>query len=141
MKKVFLIVLSYSIFVSCTKNDNSTSNNYSNLIIGKWTFTNQVNWWTPAGSSIIQKDTAAHAGEYADVKTDGKIYSYYWSKTISSYVYDTANYSINNTDVIRVFKTKTDTLQIQTLTSNYLVLHKKNTSIGGQLEYWANLTK
>lgn len=142
MKKTVLIILSCSIFLACSKSDSSSSsNNYSNLIVGKWTFTNQVTWWTPSGSTTIQKDTAIHAGEYADVRTDGKVYSYYWSKSLSSYINDTANYSINNSDLIRVFKTKSDTLQIQTLTLNNLVLHRKNASTGGTLEYWANLTK
>ena len=141
MKKTFLIILSCSIFLSCSKSDSSSSNNYSNLIIGKWTFTNQVNWWTPLGSTIIQKDTAIHVGEYADVRTDGKVYSYYWSKGSSSYVYDTANYFINNSNVIRVFTSRSDTLQIQTLTSNKMLLYTKYIISGGKIEYWANLIK
>jgi hypothetical protein len=144
------------LLTSCYKTiiDNET------LIAGRWTVDNIISQSGPSGP----KDTAIYAvapaslnlpKPYIDFLENGNLYILEEFPILSGsnwYTYkDTTTYQINGgylitKDVLTgVFLTNSDTLIIQSLSSNNLTLYINQPSEGGnssmQKQYWYNLSK
>lgn len=103
-------------WVSCKK-ESSPNNPSQDKIIGKWKLLSTITNDFYAGSPHITTYTGT-AADYADFRTDGKVYAFVNSN------YDTSAYAkISNT---KMWITNiSDTFDIQTLTDTDLKLYRK----------------
>lgn len=128
MKKVILFgiaVMAASITISSCKKSDSAS------IVGKWNLINSI--YT---SNNVSDTTLATQGEYVDFRTDGKVISY-----DNNGLADTIYYSVSNGRlyVSQVVGGENDTLQIQSLTSNFLKLYFADPT--GDYSYTSNYSR
>jgi hypothetical protein len=124
--KTTLVVLLFTAiilpWVSCKKE--STPNNPQDKIIGKWKLLSTVTNDFYAGSPHITTYIGT-AADYADFRTDGKVYTFITSN------YDTAAYAkISNTKMW--IDNTSDTFDIQILTDTDLKLYRKETYNAGE---------
>ncbi len=111
-------------WVSCKKESASSNNPAQDKIIGKWKLLSTVTNDFYAGTPHITTYTGT-AADYADFRTDGKIYAFINGN------YDTSAYAkISNTKMWIV--TTSDTFDIQTLTDTDLKLYRKETYNPGE---------
>lgn len=115
MKKTMIVLLAgAALFTACKKTD-TTKQTTAQKVVGKWALVSSVsteNWQGTSNTST----TTYTAADYADFRTDGKVYSH------SEGSFDTATYKVISDLLIAV---ETDTAQIQTLTSNSMVIYRK----------------
>ena len=115
MKKTMIVLLAgAALFTACKKTDTTTQTT-AQKVVGKWALVSSVsteNWQGTSNTST----TTYTAADYADFRTDGKVYSH------SEGSFDTATYKVISDLLIAV---ETDTAQIQTLTSNSMVIYRK----------------
>ncbi len=126
MKKVIafasFFALAAILFTACKKSDDTPST--LQRLQAKWTF--QKDYYHEVSGGVESRDTTTGTGaEYADFRTDGKVYSRY-----SATQYDTAAYSLLGDNKIVTTYTYfgipyNDTVEIVTLTDNSLQVHSK----------------
>ena len=145
-EKILFITIIFTIIVlvfSCKKEEATNSSVNTPTIIGNWTYDNSVNWVTITGSPIKKDTSVAHTGEYADFRTDGKVYSRNWHNSV--YSYDTSNFVVKGTNLIVSYLnagySKSDTFEIKTLTVNKLTLYGFYITSGALEEWWENFSK
>ena len=142
IKHILLFAAAFIVFLAACKKNNDNKNN-SASIIGKWSKVNEIDWYSSLTGTSLEKDTTvAQPGEYADFRNDGKVYGYYWDFT--GFERDTATYTVNGTTLYLDYgggADGRDTFQIQTLTSNKLMLYQKYNDGTYIDEYWENFTK
>ena len=138
---VFLTII--VLVISCKKDEATNSSANTPTIIGKWTYDNSVDWVTVTGSPIKKDTSVAHTGEYADFRTEGKVYSRNWHNSV--YSYDTSNFVVKGTNLIVSYPnagySKSDTFEIKTLTVNKLTLYGFYRNSGLLEEWWENFSK
>lgn len=113
MKKLFLFgiaAMTASVLISSCKKSDPVS------IVGKWNFVNQIYY-----SNGIYDTMVNTQGEYADFRADGKLII---GNSIAPS--DTNNYIVSNNKLYVTYSNgnPNDTLQIQSLTLNYLKLYQ-----------------
>jgi hypothetical protein len=132
MKKLHLVLgivlFTGIIFSACKKDDNNTSRTTTEKLQAKWNF--QKEYYHEYDGTDYRDTTIGISGDYADFRTDGKVYLH-----IAGFGDDTASYSVIDDSKI-VFVTPTgsgsslnyDTATIQVLTDNSLQYHVKEPS-------------
>lgn len=139
----FIILTIIVLVISCKKDEATNSSANTPTIIGKWTYDNWVDWSTVTGSPIKKDTSFAHTGEYADFRTDGKVYSRNWHNSV--YSYDTSNFVVKGTSLIVSYPnagySKSDTAEIKTLTTSKLTLYGFYSKSGVLEEWWENFSK
>ena len=141
MRKIILylaiIIISTSSLLSCKKN----SDEYiAPTIIGQWNLERTVTW-TDIGLGLVKDTVNYQPGSYANFASDGFVYY----KIIDSTTwYDTASYSINGNNIIFNWINAggySDTLHIQTITSNNVILNNLTHPFGETRQYWEFLSR
>ncbi|MEX6688360.1 hypothetical protein QTN47_12680 [Danxiaibacter flavus] len=122
MKKAILILsASVALYASCKKDDNPTTPSQSG-ITGKWTIESTHSKGI-SGGELFDTTILGTPGEYVDVRSDGKAYSY------QKGLYDTTSYKLlDNSRIVFLDEedpSASDTAQIKTLTKNSLVIYQK----------------
>ena len=116
MKKTMILLLAgAALFTACKKTDTITSKTTAQKVLGKWALVTSVsteNWQGTSNTST----TTGTAADFSDFRSDGKIYSHIEGS------FDTTSYKIVSDLLISI---DGDTAQIQTLTSNSMVLYSK----------------
>ncbi len=106
-------------FIACKKESTTPNNPSQDKIIGKWKLQSTITNDFYAGTSHISTYTGM-AADYADFRTDGKVYSFINNN------YDTSAYvKISDTKVW--IDAPTYIFDIQTLTDTQLKLYRKET--------------
>jgi len=116
MKKTMIVLFAgTALFTACKKTDTATTTTTAQKVLGKWAIVSNVSTEKFQGNANTTT-TPGTAADFADFRTDGKIYSH------SEGSFDTANYKIVSDLLISI---DGDTAQIQTLTTNSMVLYSK----------------
>ena len=115
MKKTMIVLLAgTALFTACKKTDTTTTTT-TQKVLGKWAIVSNVSTEKFQGNEHTTT-TPGTAADFADFRTDGKIYSH------SEGSFDTSSYKIVSDLLISI---DGDTAQIKTLTSNSMVLYSK----------------
>ena len=142
MKKALLsALLVAAVAIGCKKDSSSSSS-----IVGKWTFTNQVEWNEPK-TGAIQKDTTTYdPTSYVNFLSNGTCYehdSYMSGNTVKSN-YDTSTYTVSGNTLTLIHQGVAGSATIQNLSSNNFTLYNKITNYdgnGGIRELWDNFKR
>ena len=128
-------------YISACKKSKDDNSNGDSTIVHKWIYVNRIEWNSPSGGTV-SKDTSGYpASSYADFRSDGKVYSYIPDGS-GVYEHDTASYQYNNTVLILTRRTgEKDTMTVESLTSNALTTHLKDSYPGGTEDVWTNLKR
>ena len=114
-KTIYLFLATAAIFTACKKDDTTVTKTTAQKVLGKWGVVSEVTVSYRSGVATTYTLPGA-ATDYADFRTDGKIYFYVENK------YDTSTYKIINNQSITI---DADSAQIKTLTDNSFVLEEK----------------
>lgn len=120
-----------ALFTACKKDKEKTT---AEKVLGKWTSINSVENDFYNNTPHVTTYPAA-AGDYADFRNDGKVYSK------DGVDLDTSSYSITTDNKIII---ESETLEIKTLTDNQFVLYNKDIDPITPTEYYEvtlNLSK
>ncbi len=123
-KLLSILLLTGIAFIACKKENTSTNNLSQDKIIGKWKLQSTVTNDFYAGTPHITIYTGT-AADYADFRTDGKVYAFVNSN------YDTSAYAKFSNTKMWIGSTS-DTFDIQTLTDIDLKLYRKETYNAGE---------
>ena len=116
--KILGIVLLISMgFLACKKESTPQPKTTQEKLLGKWNYISTVSNHFYSGSSHIMTVTGA-AGDYADFRNDGKVYS------LTNGSRDTAAYGIVNDSKIWIDNTST-TFDLKVFTETDLQLYHK----------------
>ena len=113
-KTMIFLLASAAVFTACKKTETTLTT--TQKVLGKWTYVGEAGTQTYQGTTKPTSYTAT-AGDYADFRTDGKMYS----RAQGNY-FDTTTYFILNDTLIKI---KKDTATIKTLTTSSFVFHYK----------------
>ncbi len=144
--KYFLATCIIVISVYSCKKDSTQSSVTNPPIVGKWTHTKNIDWYTNILTGNTIKDTTVQTHDvYLDFQSNGTLYEKVWNETTSAYIYDTSMYSINGSilTISGSDLTLTDpyNADILTLTSNNLNIHTVDTVGNYRDENWDYLIK
>ena len=112
-KTMIFLFAGAAIFTACKKND-TTATTTGQKVVAKWTIVSDNQVHVEAGVSHPSNYNGV-AGDYADFRTDGKVYVH------SDGSYDTSAYKIISDASIKL---ESDTFQIKTLTTTSFILYK-----------------
>jgi len=116
IKKTMIVLLAgTALFTACKKTDTAATTT-AQKVLGKWTFVSKLTREKFQGTWKSYNITG-QPGDYADFRTDGKLYSY------ANTEYDTSSYAIISDKLLKFNK---DTFQINTLTTNSFVIYQSD---------------
>ena len=118
IKKTMIFLLAgAAVFTSCKKTETTTQTT-AQKVLGKWTLVSEVSSETYQGRTTTDTYIGV-AGDYVDVRTDGKIYYHYDNAN------DTTTYHVISDNLMKV---EWDTSSIKTLTNTSFILYNKQGS-------------
>lgn len=127
LKLTIAIFIAALLFItSCKKESNPAPKTTLEKILGKWSHKTSVFNYFYSGMPHVITITGT-AADYADFRTDGKVYSYITG------AYDTVSYSIIS-DVKMWIDDPTQVYDIQTLTDKDLKIYNKESYPGGDYD-------
>ena len=110
---MIVLLAGAALFTACKKTE-TTATTTAQKVLGKWTIVSKFSREYYQGTWNNYSITG-QAGEYADFRTDGKVYSNFNASL------DTASYAIISDKLLKFNK---DTFQIKTLTANSFVIYQ-----------------
>ncbi len=142
MKKIMVCMLSICLLTTaCKKDDAAPTPNYTNLLVGKWSYINQIGLTTAPNGSTSKDTLKYNNGSYFDFKATNKFSVYVNDKgriTRDSGIYSLAG----NQLYMNLYTGLKDTGTILTIDTANLTLYSKSTPAPGYtMEVWNNFKK
>lgn len=135
IKLVSIVILLAVVFTACKKDKEIENNPASEKIIAKWKLNTIKGMRDSAGVQISSyTDDYSPYDSYFDFRSDNKAYKKLYS--VSSIIYDTSNYVVDNTNNKFTFSNSTAIFNISELSNNSLKFYNENgTTIISRTEF------